>query len=146
MNAVLLSLLTLLSTSAGGLAALGFRDRLHLVLGVTAGVLLGVVSFDLLPEIFALSRRLGNDGQPAMLALACGFLLFHGVEKFVLVHHTQEDAYAKHDHPGVGVLSAVALIAHSFMDGSASLRVFCSTSAPPTSCRKRIRGPARPRR
>ncbi len=117
MTAVLLSLATFASTSLGGLFALRFRDRLHLVLGFTAGVLLGVVCFDLLPEIFELSHRQGSDGQPAMVALAAGFMLFHGLEKFVLVHHVHEADYVHHHHPDVGMLSAAALIAHSFMDG-----------------------------
>jgi len=117
MNAVLLSLATFFSTSIGGLLALRFRDRLHLVLGFTAGVLLGVVCFDLLPEIFELSAKMGGDGRGAMVALALGFLLFHGLEKFVLVHHVHENDYAHHHHPSVGVLSAAALIGHSFMDG-----------------------------
>jgi zinc transporter ZupT len=117
MSAVLFTLVSFVSTVAGGLCALRFRDRLHLVLGFTAGVLLGVVSFDLLPESFELSHRLGSDGRGAMLALASAFLLFHGFEKFVLVHHVHEADYAKHGHPSVGVLSAAALIAHSLMDG-----------------------------
>ena len=117
MTAVHLSLLTFVSTSLGGLCAFRFRDRLHLVLGFTAGVLLGVVAFDLLPEIFELSARQGSDGHPAMVALVLGFLLFHGLEKFVLVHSVHEDDYAQHRHPRVGVVSALALIGHSFMDG-----------------------------
>jgi zinc transporter ZupT len=117
MSPVLLSVVTFLSTSAGGLCALWFRDRLHLILGLTAGVLLGVVAFDLLPEIFEMSQRQGSDGKPAMIALAAGFLLFHGLEKFVLVHNVHEAEYAHHHHPNVGVLSAAALIGHSFMDG-----------------------------
>jgi len=55
-NAVLLSLVTLFSTSAGGYCAFRLRDRLHWVLALTAGVLLGVVVFDLLPESLALAR------------------------------------------------------------------------------------------
>jgi len=117
MTAVQLSLCTFLSTSLGGLCALKFRDRLHLVLGFTAGVLLGVVAFDLLPEIFELSARAGTDGHAAMVALVAGFLLFHGLEKFVLIHTVHEDDYAAHRHPHVGMLSAAALIGHSFMDG-----------------------------
>jgi len=117
MSAVLLSLITLVSTAVGGLCALRFRDRLHLLLGFTAGVLLGVVCFDLLPEVFELSHRQGSDGQAAMVALAAGFLLFHALEKFVLVHHVHEADYVHHHHPSVGVLSAAALIGHSFMDG-----------------------------
>src|SRR5437868_9048484 len=117
MTAVQLALLTFVSTSLGGLCALRFRDRLHLLLGFTAGVLLGVVAFDLLPEIFELAARDGGDGRPAMVVLVVAFLLFHGLEKFVLVHSVHESDYAAHRHPRVGVLSALALIGHSFMDG-----------------------------
>ena len=44
-----------LSTALGGFVALRSRDRLHLVLGFAAGVMLGLVAFDLLPELFELS-------------------------------------------------------------------------------------------
>jgi ZIP family zinc transporter len=119
MSAVLLSLATFFSTFAGGLFALKFRDRLHLILSFTAGVLLGVVSFDILPKIFELAHERGIDTTGAMIALVVGFLLFHSLEKFVLVHHVHEPDYAAHHHPQVGVLSALALAGHSFMDGIA---------------------------
>ena len=117
MTAVLLSLTTFLSTLAGGLFALKFRDRLHYILAFTAGVLLGVVAFDILPEVFELAHARGSDATAAMVALVLGFLLFHGLEKFVLIHHGHEGTYASHHHPQVGVLSALALAGHSFMDG-----------------------------
>jgi zinc transporter ZupT len=117
MNAIALSTAAFISTLGGGLLALRFRDRLHLILGFTAGVLLGVVSFDLLPEIFSLAHKNGLDATGAMIALVVGFLLFHSLEKFVLVHHVHEQDYAEHRHPHVGMLSAMALIGHSFMDG-----------------------------
>jgi ZIP family zinc transporter len=117
MSAILLSFATFVSTLLGGLFALRFREQLHLVLSFTAGVLLGVVSFDILPEIFRLAHEQGIDASGAMIALLGGFLLFHGLEKFVLVHHAHEADYATHHHPRMGVLSALALIGHSFMDG-----------------------------
>jgi zinc transporter ZupT len=117
MNAIVLSAATFFSTLVGGLFALKFRDRLHYILSFTAGVLLGVVSFDILPEIFALAGKEKIDATGAMIALVVGFLLFHSLEKFVLVHHAHEDDYAEHHHPNVGALSALALIGHSFMDG-----------------------------
>lgn len=117
MSAVLLSLATLFSTFAGGLFALKFRDRLHFILSFTAGVLLAVVSFDILPEIFRLAGEQRTDATGAMIALVVGFLFFHALEKFVLVHHAHEDEYAAHHHPQVGVFSALALAGHSFMDG-----------------------------
>lgn len=117
MEALLLSLTTFFSTFLGGLFALRFRKRLRFILSFTAGVLLGVVSFDILPEIFSVSSEHGIDANAAMVALVVGFLLFHTLEKFLLVHHTHEADYAAHHHPDVGVLSAIALSGHSFMDG-----------------------------
>lgn len=108
---------TFFSTCFGGLFALRFRDRLHFILSFTAGVLLGVVSFELLPEIFKLAQGQGIDATHAMIALVVGFLLFHILEKFVLIHHAHEAEYAVHHHPRVGMLSAFALAGHSFMDG-----------------------------
>jgi ZIP family zinc transporter len=119
MSAIALSLATFFSTLSGGMLALRFRDRLHFVLSFTAGVLLGVVSFDILPEIFGLGREHAIDPRTSMIALVVGFLLFHGLEKFVLIHHVHEGDYVTHHHPRVGVLSALALAGHSFMDGLA---------------------------
>ncbi|HEX8730348.1 MAG TPA: ZIP family metal transporter [Ktedonobacterales bacterium] len=117
MMPVLLSVATFFSTSLGGLFALRHRDRLHLILGFTAGVLVGLVAFDLLPEIFERTASLALDPVIPMLALICGFLVFHIAEKLTLIHSAQEEVYAAHKHPRVGVLSALALSGHSFLDG-----------------------------
>ncbi len=116
---VALTSAAVVSTLAGGAMALRFRDRLHYLLGFTAGVLLGVVAFDLLPEIFSLAQGHGFDPGGAMVALVVGFLLFHSLEKFVLVHPAQEEHYTHHHHPNVGLASAAVLAAHSCMDGVA---------------------------
>lgn len=117
MTALLLSLAAFASTFTGGLFALKHNDRLHYILSFTAGVLLGVVSFELLPEIFKMASAGGIAPTGAMVALVAGFLFFHSLEKFVLLHHAHEEAYADHRHPKVGVLSAFALVGHSFLDG-----------------------------
>jgi ZIP family zinc transporter len=114
---VLFAVAATVATLLGGVAALRFRARLYLILSVTAGVLLGVVSFDLLPEIFSLAREHGLDPARGMIALVGGFLLFHAFEKLLLVHHSHETNYAVHRHPQVGMLSALALAGHSFLDG-----------------------------
>src|SRR5258708_8522892 len=119
MPGFLLSPAAFSATLAGGLFAPKFRAGLHFILPFPAGVLLGVVSFDILPEIFGLAQKQGLDATGAMIALVAGFLLFHGLEKFVLIHHGHEGDYATHRHPRVGVLSALALVGHSFMDGVA---------------------------
>jgi zinc transporter ZupT len=114
---VLFACATFLSTTIGGLFAIRFRDKLHLIMSFTAGVLLGVVFFDILPEIIEQTQAGRIAPMSAMVALVFGFLLFHVMEKVILIHHGHEEDYAHHHHPQVGVFSALALIGHSFMDG-----------------------------
>lgn len=114
---ILLATATFFSTLAGGLTALRHKDSLHRFLGYTAGVLLGVVAFDLLPEIFNTIAHTHLDATWPMVTLVVGFLLFHVLEKSILIHHSQEAEYEVHHHPDVGIMSAVALIGHSFLDG-----------------------------
>ena len=52
-----------------------------------------------------------------MVALVVAFLLFHIIEKSIVIHHSHEEEYAEHRHPHVGILSALALAGHSFLDG-----------------------------
>lgn len=117
MAPILLSIATFASTLAGGWLGLKNAHRLHRFLGYTAGVLLGVVAFDILPEIFNVLRQQNLSPMAPMIALVCGFLALHIIEKSILIHHSHEGEYEVHRHPHVGIVSALALIAHSFLDG-----------------------------
>ncbi len=114
---IVISLTTFVSTLAGGIFALKNSDRLHRILGFTAGVILGVVAFDLLPEIFKIAQTNSLDPTLAMAGLVLGFLAFHAIEKTTIIHHAHEAEYEDHRHPQVGVVSALALAGHSFFDG-----------------------------
>jgi zinc transporter ZupT len=117
MAPILLSFATFVSTLSGGIMGIKNQDKLHRILGYTAGVLLGVVAFDLLPEIFKNLNAIHGSATGPMIALVCGFLVFHIVEKTILIHHTNESEYGVHHHPQVGIASALALSGHSFLDG-----------------------------
>ena len=128
MNAVMLSLAACAATIAGGLFALRWRARLPLALGFTAGALLGVVSFELIPEAFAISMRSGTDGRTAMVALVAGFLLFLALHERVrtigagaMVAHSLMDGIgiglAFQVSPAMGAAVALAVVAHDFCDG-----------------------------
>lgn len=113
-------LLTLAASAAalmGGYAAIRTKKRLNLALSLTAGLVLGLVMFDLLPEIFDIVQRQGLDPVWPMIAMTAGFLTFHLFEKFIPVHEASEGQYSPHRHPRLGVARAVALSGHSFMDG-----------------------------
>jgi ZIP family zinc transporter len=122
MNAVLLAALTSLSTSLGGLFTLRTKDRFHLVLGLSAGLLLGLVAFDLNPEIYT-HMGIHWGGLPAVpVAFCVGFLLLHFVEKWVGGHESHGNHYdVDHSHAEsiAGIFGAVAMAGHVFMDGVA---------------------------
>lgn len=118
MTVFILSILAALAAFGGGLIAIKNRNKINLALGFTAGIILGLVAFDLLPEISEISNSQGLDFTWPMIALVAGFLLFHIVEKFILIHYSHESTYGPHQHPYVGIAGAVALAGHSFLDGA----------------------------
>jgi zinc transporter ZupT len=119
MTPVLLAFATFISTFLGGFISLRNRHQMHLVMGFAAGTILGVVSFNILPEIIEMVHVVGIEPVYPMVALVGAFLGFHVLEKILVVHHSHEDTYVEHKHPNVGIASALALIGHSFMDGVA---------------------------
>ncbi|MDD4271911.1 MAG: ZIP family metal transporter [Patescibacteria group bacterium] len=117
MEMIFFAIATFFSTLGGGMFAARFKNQLHKIMAFSAGVILGVVFFDIFPEIMEQVKI--NDFKPIeiMVVLVVGFLLFHILEKTILIHHAHEEDYADHKHPQVGMLSALALAGHSFMDG-----------------------------
>jgi zinc transporter ZupT len=114
---IVLCTLAALAALAGGFIAIKSREKINLALGFTAGIILGLVAFDLLPEIFKIVKNQNLDIIWPMVALVSGFLLFHIVEKSILIHNSHENQYGVHQHPYVGIAGAVALCGHSFLDG-----------------------------
>ncbi len=113
-------LLTIAASAAaliGGYTALKSQKWLTWALALTSGLVLGLVTFDLLPEIFALAESQKLDPVWPMVAMTVGFLLFHLFEKLVPLHEATEKQYGPHQHPRLGVVRAIALSGHSFLDG-----------------------------
>ena len=120
--AIGLAALTAIATTAGGFLAIKSKDRLHLVLGLSAGLLLGLVAFDLLPEVFELGTQEIFHAPAVSVALIGGFLLLHFYEQLFGSHEPAESDYG-HDHEHssniAGALGAVAMGGHVFLDGLA---------------------------
>ncbi len=130
------------STLTGGLLALGLRDSLHLILGFSAGAVIGVAFFDLLPEALGMSATF-HDAGVVLTWTACGFLaylvldrvlLFHGdtapragIGALVLCTHSLLDGiaigFAFQAARAVGVVVAVAVVAHDFSDGVNTMNI-----------------------
>jgi len=117
MEAIFLSFFTFISTTVGGLFALRHRERLHYIMSFTSGVLIGVCFFDILPEAFRIVGEQKLEITPLTVALVGGFLTFHVLEKTIAIHHSHEEEYVDHKHPTIGLLGALGLSFHSFLDG-----------------------------
>ena len=113
----LLTVAASIAALVGGYAALHSRRWLIFALALTSGLVLGLVTFDLLPEIFDIVQSEGLDPVWPMITLTTGFLLFHLFEKFMPLHEGSEEKYGPHRHPRLGIARAVALSGHSFLDG-----------------------------
>lgn len=117
MEPILFSFLTFVSTVLGGLFGIKNRERLHYVMSFTAGVLLAVSFFDIIPEAFHIVTENNFDLTPMLIAIVVGFLAFHILERSVIIHHLHEEEYTNHKHPTVGIVAASGLSFHSFLDG-----------------------------
>ena len=121
-TALILAAVTAFATTAGGFLAIKAKDRLHLVLGLSAGLLLGLVAFDLLPEVFELGTSELLGAPAVSVALIAGFLLLHFYEQLFGSHEPAESDYG-HDHKHAssvaGSLGALAMGGHVFLDGLA---------------------------
>jgi len=115
MNVLLIALAASIATFIGGLFALRFRDKLHLILGFSAGAVAGLALFDLLPEAI----DLGIAYYPAAtiaLFIAFGFFGYLILDRLILLHTHEEDSEVNAPR---GFFGALTLSAHSFLDGMA---------------------------
>ena len=125
-----------LSTLLGGLLALRLRDKLHLILGFSAGAVIGVAFFDLLPEAVDFGTKFHS---PATILswTALGFLFYLVLDRILLFHgeaaprgrfaaavlclHSLLDGIAIglafQASRGVGIVVAIAVLSHDFSDG-----------------------------
>ncbi len=113
--ALTLGFAALAATLLGGGFALKYQDKLHLILGFSAGAVLGVALFDLLPEALSLARK--DYAAPTVtLFVAVGFFAFMFLNR-VLLLHPEDEEHAGHGHRRRGSLGAASLSLHSFLDG-----------------------------
>jgi zinc transporter, ZIP family len=119
MVALAFASLAMCSTLVGGYLAIAARRRIHLLMGLGAGVLLGAVFFDLLPESLTVARDHGWSSRVVLGIVVVGFLLFYLTERLLILHACPEEDCDNQVHQHLGRFSAVGLIAHSTLDGAA---------------------------
>jgi zinc transporter ZupT len=99
------------STLLGGLLALKLRDQLHLILGFSAGAVIGVAFFDLLPEAVNFGLKFHSPGV-ILSWTALGFLSYLLADRMLMIHGGGASAPR-------GSVAAGVLCCHSLLDGVA---------------------------
>jgi zinc transporter ZupT len=110
---LLIAIAAFCSTFLGGLFALKFKDKLHLILGFSAGAVLAVAFFDLLPEALELGSAYPVTLIPSLVGL--GFVVYMILDRAIVLHADQEPSH----HHERGTLGASSLLFHSYLDGLA---------------------------
>jgi zinc transporter ZupT len=108
----LITIAAFCSTLLGGLFALRLKDRLHLVLGFSAGAIVGVAFFDLLPEALELAH-VAYTSATVLAVTAIGFAAYLALDRMLFLHHHDDAAPDTHR----GEAGAGSLSLHSFLDG-----------------------------
>ncbi|MFS0772290.1 ZIP family metal transporter [Sphingomonas sp. 1P08PE] len=97
------------ATLLGGAIALRFHHRISLVLGLAAGIVLGVALIDLIPEALSLGAGL-YDPRTILACVAAGFAAYMLLDRALAT--VGRTAAPWRDH-----LGPASLTLHSFLDG-----------------------------
>lgn len=95
------------------------QNRVHLLLGLGAGMLLGATFFDLLPESVGAALSQNWSARSMFLVLVIGFVIFYVAERTMILNSSAEGDCSNEAHRRLGRMSAIGLIAHSTLDGAA---------------------------
>lgn len=110
----LIVIATAASTLLGGALALKISDKLHLILGFSAGAVMGVAFFDLLPEALEIGQPFFSTSTLTAV-MALGFGLYLVLDRWIFFHSHESDSARRRR----GILGAASLSFHSFLDGVA---------------------------
>lgn len=144
------------ATLGGGAAALRFKGALSSLLGFASGAVIGVGLFDLLPE--ALDIGVGRHSTlRLMAAVATGFVAYLAADRLALIAGQRNGRLRGHfgpasltGHslmdglgiglafqvaPATGIVVAMAVLAHDFLDGANTITLSLAGGQKPRTAR-----------
>ena len=115
---ILLLVVPVFSTLAGGLLALRFRQSMTTLIALGAGLLLGAAFLDLLPEAIVIGSTTGIGAGSVLGMALLSFLVFLALQG-ALDRLSAGWAGAALPHKALGRIGGGMLLFHSFRDGMA---------------------------
>ena len=110
---MLIALAACMATMTGGVLALKLAGKLSIVMGFSAGAVIGVAFFDLAPEALEVGKGL-YEPRILLAVSALGFFLYTVLDRLVARHDCEGQA-----NPARGLIGAASFSAHSVLDGFA---------------------------
>jgi zinc and cadmium transporter len=135
---IFIAILASLAAFAGGAIALRFRDKLHIILGLSAGAVIGAALFDLIPEAIELGESVFHPEHMTAF-VGVGFLVYLMLDRTFSFHTHGDNHIDGHvaesntgepvEHAHRGSLGAASFCLHSLIDGIAIGLAFQASSA-----------------
>jgi zinc transporter ZupT len=114
------SIVTFFSTLSGGLFVIKYRSLMGGISALAAGVLLAISLFDLLPESLQLASKLEIPFEYLMYSVATGFFFLLVVERYFSIKRVSVDGeYQNKRRNRGGWISTSEIAVHSFIEGVA---------------------------
>jgi zinc transporter ZupT len=117
---IVLSFITFFATLLGGYVAARNRSRFGVIAAFSAGVLIAVPLFQLLPASLRMADDLGTPLENVLYMTALGFVFLYMLERLLSVKKVRSgDGWKYVRHSTGGIYGASELALHSFADGFA---------------------------
>src|SRR5712691_8448538 len=107
-----------LMTLAGGAFAFRYQRYLLYIMAFSSGLVIGVAFLDLIPEVTTAAFHEGIPMRALMVTVVVGFVAIFLLEKLTIIHGEKQHDAPGHHH-NVGLVGAIGLSFHSFLDGLA---------------------------
>lgn len=112
-SVVAVSLISLIGLATLSLSPARVRKLVVLLVGLSAGTLLGDALLHLMPEAVSLS----NNSFSVWISLLAGMFAFFVLEKVIHWRHCHHETSSHHSHP-VGIMNLIGDTVHNFLDGA----------------------------
>src|SRR5438874_510192 len=112
------ALAALAMTLAGGAFAFRYQRYLLYIMAFSSGLLIGVAFLDLVPEVAEIAFHEALPIRWLMTTVIAGFVAIFLLEKLTIIHSEKQHDLPGHRHH-VGLVGALGLSFHSFLDGLA---------------------------
>ena len=113
-TAIILALITFLSTLLGGFIILKFKKSLSIIFAFAAGSIVTVALMEILPQSLEIANKSGIPVKYIMVSVVVSFLFFMLLEKYFSAHPIKGIASEGHV---MGPIGAGSLILLSLLDG-----------------------------